>query len=37
MGNAGPMSEFSKTPKQKEAIRLLSSEAQNIMLYGGSR
>lgn len=31
------MSEFSKTKKQSEAIKLLSSEAQNLMLYGGSR
>lgn len=28
---------FNKTDKQKEAIKLLGSEAKNIMLYGGSR
>lgn len=30
-------SEFHKTDKQKEAVRLLGSQAKNIMLYGGSR
>lgn len=29
--------EFKKTLKQKEAIKLLSSDAKNTMLYGGSR
>ncbi len=31
------LSEFHKTEKQKEAVRLLGSLAKNIMLYGGSR
>ena len=31
------VSEFHKTEKQKEAVRLLGSQAKNIMLYGGSR
>jgi PBSX family phage terminase large subunit len=31
------MSEFKKTAKQSDAIRLLSSSARNLMLYGGSR
>lgn len=31
------LSEFHKTEKQKEAVRLLGSQAKNIMLYGGSR
>ena len=31
------MSEFQKTQKQKEAVRLLASDANNIMLFGGSR
>lgn len=30
-------SNFKNTPKQDEAVRLLSSNAKNIMLYGGSR
>lgn len=28
---------FKKTEKQKEAIRVLSQQARNVMLYGGSR
>jgi PBSX family phage terminase large subunit len=31
------MSEFKKTSKQTEAVKLLASMARNIMLYGGSR
>lgn len=31
------VSEFDKTAKQREAIALLLSDAQNILLYGGSR
>jgi PBSX family phage terminase large subunit len=31
------MSEFKKTTKQGEAVKLLSSSARNLMLYGGSR
>lgn len=31
------MSEFKKTAKQSEAIKLLAGAAKNIMLYGGSR
>lgn len=29
--------EFSKTEKQCEAVRLMSGDARNVMLYGGSR
>lgn len=29
--------DFAKTEKQREAVRLLGSQAQNLMLYGGSR
>lgn len=31
------MSEFKKTPKQAEAVRLIGSGARNVMLFGGSR
>ena len=31
------MSDFLKTEKQKEAVRLLSSDTKHICLYGGSR
>ncbi len=31
------MSEFKLTPKQMEAVKILSSDARHIMLFGGSR
>ena len=31
-----PMTDFSLTNKQKEAIKLLGSNARHIMLFGGS-
>ncbi len=36
MGKDGQVSDFQKTAKQKEAIKLLSSEAKFAALFGGS-